>query len=193
MQELLLRKCLVKELPQSVAEDELREAQKKLQEDRQDVTIIKHWHTSRIQRAMTSLDVYKGSRQGVVSFCKGRSSDKVEQSVCRIVEEKPSLIAAWYVGKCGLSNVRFERSKVLRQYGNEYNMSFSFGSKEVEARLTHELMADSRAYSVNANLSLALLRPKLPARLIEIVKQFMPEYVLHLKQEKLRLEKASRW
>jgi len=46
---------------------------------------------------------------------------------------------------------------------------------------------------LNTQLALALLKPKLPEKVTEIVKMFIPDYVEHLKQEKELIQKTPLW
>lgn len=205
LQEVLLQKSLDKTLPEKVAESELQEARQRLDDDKNDIEVIEAWHTSRIHALVTQLQLPVMSRESKIDFCDKNDADEVAQTIWRIVEEKPSLVDAWYQSKTGLNNLRFDRNIVTKYrasqgtkvpysvYGDIMEMKFHFGSAGVESRLTHKAMAGRRAYTINVNTALALLRPQLPSKLVEIVKQFVPDYIDHLKQEKLRLEKAPRW
>mmetsp|Transcript_150425 Transcript_150425/g.273746 ORF Transcript_150425/g.273746 Transcript_150425/m.273746 type:complete len:205 (+) Transcript_150425:96-710(+) len=201
LQELLMQSCLDRKLPERVAELQLQKAQKSHEEDIEDIRILEKWHILMIQPRMLDKDTHPQDNScfcGHVLFCARQRAEEIEQQVFRIVEQKESLARAWYQGKHGLTHARFSQSRISRR-GNlvpsdeSYVMEYGFFSADVEAKVRFQSLAGRRTFEANAHLCLALLRPKLPAKVTEIVKQFIPDYVDHLKQEKERLEKTPAW
>mmetsp|Transcript_99399 Transcript_99399/g.176281 ORF Transcript_99399/g.176281 Transcript_99399/m.176281 type:complete len:210 (+) Transcript_99399:70-699(+) len=206
IQELLLQKCLDKELPERLAELELQQAKQKLAEDLQDIAVLEKWHTSKIQDRMQEIEFSMNCRQGKVLFHEAQPTEEIEQQVARIAEEKRSLIQAWYQGKHGFTSVVLERNTCTKYrtsnrgrivpytaYGDSRSMHFCFSSAEAEAKVRSQCLAGRRAFKANLQLALALLRPKLPEKVTEIVKQFVPDYVDHLKHEKELVQKTVLW
>mmetsp|Transcript_50692 Transcript_50692/g.92942 ORF Transcript_50692/g.92942 Transcript_50692/m.92942 type:complete len:214 (-) Transcript_50692:105-746(-) len=210
LQELLMQSCLDRKLPERVAELQLQEADKSRTEDLEDVGILEKWHTSKIQPRM--LDFYRAQnaqnphhvarrhgcqRDGHVLFCAKQQTEDIEQQVFRIVQQKTSLATAWYEGKHGLTYVSFWQERISRK-GNRvpcddsYVMRFFFNSDEVEAKVRFQSLAGRRAFEGNVQLCLALW-PTLPEKVAELVKQFIPDYVDHLKQETKFLQTAPLW
>eukprot|EP00419_Tripos_fusus_P002011 CAMPEP_0172676484 /NCGR_PEP_ID=MMETSP1074-20121228/14015_1 /TAXON_ID=2916 /ORGANISM="Ceratium fusus, Strain PA161109" /LENGTH=209 /DNA_ID=CAMNT_0013494159 /DNA_START=21 /DNA_END=650 /DNA_ORIENTATION=- len=206
MQQLLLQKGLNKELPERVAEDDVLNATKKLEEDQEDVLALEEWHTSEIQSRVSKLEFPAHCRQGQVDFCQTDAQEGLEQRVAKIVYHKPALARSWYMGRHGLDNVRFDHNIVYKERtsnrgrrvtyqarGNQLQMHFSFASAEGEAKLREQCLAGRRSFELNNQLALALLKPRLPEKVTEIVKMFIPDYVEHLKQEKELIQKTLLW
>mmetsp|Transcript_35778 Transcript_35778/g.100624 ORF Transcript_35778/g.100624 Transcript_35778/m.100624 type:complete len:205 (+) Transcript_35778:60-674(+) len=201
MQECLLQRKLDQELPERVAERDLQAAKARLLEDKRDILAIKNWHNSTIKQRMVEWQnqylqppEYKTQRvcpfEGEVLFCDEKV--KEEQDLVRIVDTKEPLVAAWYGEKQGLTDVLFR----LNQKGTLRYMGFGFYSADAEEKVLSRCLSGRRDFDghVRASLSVLRARARLPVNVLKLIKQFLPEYLEHLKQEKERVEtKAPRW
>lgn len=186
-------------MPERVAEQDLQTAHARLLEDRRDIQAIKKWHDSMIKQRMVEwqdqyLQPQFGSPrvcpfEGEVLFCDKKIEE--ERDFLRIVDTKYSLLEDWFEEEHGL-DVIFRRN----QSGTLRYLKFGFYSAAVEERILHQSLKGRRDFDGHVRISLYTIRiqAQLPMNVIKIIKQFMPDYLEHLQQEKERVEtKALRW
>jgi len=195
MQERLLQKKLDKELPERVAEQELRDAKVRLAKDGHDIKTVEKWHLSVIEPRMFEWQSQEMRGRevcpvvGEVLFCDRKATE--EQEVARILDTKESLVTAWYEHKHGLNNVHFRTN----QKGTMRYLCFGFYSADIEAKVHSQCLKGRRQFEADIRAALYVLRAKteLPVNVLKIMNQFIPDYVEHVKQEQKRIEKAPRW
>lgn len=196
MQQLLFQKKLDAELPERAAEQDLQAAQARLAEDIVDIQLIEKWHISKIQPRMVEWQTaemrFRESCpfEGEVLFCDAKLNE--DQECVRILETKKSLLKAWYEDKHGLKDVGF-RSNAPKK--TMFYMRFSFYSADVEEKVRSQSLEGRRKFEAHVCVALQIIRTQaqLPVNVLKIIKQFIPDYIEHLKQEKERTERASRW
>jgi len=194
MQERLLQKKLDEELPERVAERALRDAKVRLAEDVRDIQVIKKWHISAIQSRIVEWQTCAQRAhqvcpyEGEVLFCDEKV--KEEQDVLRILDTKESLVKAWYQDKHGLTV--FFRSN---QKGTMHYMGFGFYSTDVEEKVRSQCLEGRHDFEAQIRVALSAIRTQtqLPVNVLKTIKEYMPDYLEHMKQEKERVEKALRW
>jgi len=196
MQEYLLEKKIDKELPERQAELELQNANVRLSEERRDIEVIQKWHTSTIKQRMVEWQNMhlKADREcpykGEVLFCDEK--DEAQQDLVRIVDTREALVRAWYANVQGLTDVFFREN----QKGTLRYMRFGFYSADVEEKVRFQCLKGRRDFDGNLRASLYIVRTHghLPVNVLQIIKQFIPEYIEQLKHEKEHVEtKAPRW
>lgn len=189
MQEILFQKKLDAELPERAAERDLQAAHARLAEDIVDIQLIEKWHISEIQPRMQTGLMRLGPFDREVLFCDAKLS--ADQECLRILETKTSLLKAWYEDKHGLKDIGF-RSNAKNTM---FYMRFCFYSADVEEKVRSQMLEGQRKFEAHVRVALQIIRTQatLPAHVLEIIKQFMPDYIEHLKEEKERIERASRW
>merc|ERR1712187_224789 len=113
------------------------------------------------------------------------------QEVARILDTKESLVKDWYEQKHGLRKVCFR----INQKGTMHYMQFCFYSADVEAKVRSQLLKGRNDFEANVRVALYILRVKteLPVNVLKIVYRFIPDYVEHLAQEKIRVQKSRPW
>eukprot|EP00927_Polykrikos_kofoidii_P054535 TRINITY_DN48945_c0_g1_i1.p1 TRINITY_DN48945_c0_g1~~TRINITY_DN48945_c0_g1_i1.p1 ORF type:complete len:195 (+),score=39.78 TRINITY_DN48945_c0_g1_i1:64-648(+) len=191
MQEILLQKKLDAELPERAAERDLQAAQARLAEDIVDIQLIEKWHISTIQPRMVEWQSrFRKSCpfDGEVLFCDSKLN--ADQECVRILQKKKSLVKAWYEDKHGLKNVGF-----IFTPKKMFNMRFGFYSADVEEKVRSQMLEGRRKFEAHVRVALQIIRTQatLPVHVLKIIKQFIPDYIEHLKQEKESIERASRW
>lgn len=203
MQELLFQKKFDKELAEREAEEELQEAKEKLTQDMRDIKVLEEWHISKIQARM--LEWQSGAMragnsspfEGEVLFCdeKKQEDQNMMESIAStrycfvMLQKKELLIKSWYEGKHRLNNVHFRAN----QRGTMHYMRFGFYSADMEAQVRAQCLAGRHDFEAGIQLALSRVRTKLPAKLTVIVKQFLPDYIEHLKQEKELVQATLPW
>merc|ERR1712039_256196 len=117
--------------------------------------------------------------EGEVLFCDGKI--KEEQDLLRIVDTKETIVHAWYKEKHGL-DVSFRRN----MRGTLRYMEFAFYSAEVEQKILYQSLKGRRDFDSQVRISLDGIQTQvqLPVNVIKIIKQFIPDYLEHLQQEK---------
>jgi len=193
MQKRLMQGKFEKELSECIAEQDLREAKARRAEDVHDMQAIDNWHSSVIRCRMLDWQAahskYKECPwEGEIEFLDNKV--KEQQDAVRILDEKESLVAAWYKDKHGL-RVSFRRNNS----GTMRYMRFGFYSADMEEKVCSECLKGRRDYEGHVNVALYAIRThaELPVNVLNIINQFIPGYLEHLKQEKDRVEKAPRW
>lgn len=193
MQELLFQKKFDKELAEREAEEELQEAKEKLTQDMRDIKVLEEWHISKIQARMLEWQsgaMRAGSSspfEGEVLFCDEKKQE--DQDVMEMLDKKELLIKTWYEGKHRLNNVHFRAN----QRGTMRYIRFGFYSADMEAKVRAQCLAGRHDFEAGIQLALSRVRTKLPAKLTAIVKQFLPDYIEHLKQEKELVQATLPW
>lgn len=193
MQELLFQKKLDKELPERVAEGELQEARDKLAQDVQDIKLLQEWHVSKIQVRMLewqSEAMRWGNScpfEGEVLFCDEKKQE--DKKIIEMLDQKELLIKAWYEDKHHLNNVHFRSN----QRGTMRYMRFGFYSTDMEAKVRDQCLAGRHDFEADIQLALDPVRTKLPVRVVEIIEQFIPGYVAHIKRQKELVQATVPW
>lgn len=195
MQEMLFQNKLDKELPERAAEKELQDSKARMAADIQDIEVIRKWHDSTIQSRMLEWQKREmASRQeslfeGEILFCDEKQNK--EQALVNIVDTKESLVTAWYEGKQGLTRVSFR----CNLKGTLRYMRFGFYSDDMAEKVRAQYLRGRHEYEAHIGVALHAIRTKgqLPTNVLKIIKQSMPDYFEHLKQEQERIEQAPRW
>jgi len=202
LQEVLFQRKLDREMPERVAELALQAAKKKHKEDMADIQTIEAWHASEVHGRILEWHKHTLESQsspqfeGEVLFCgpETTASGAERQKVANIVEGKGPLVTQWYAEKHGLSVVfKANRRGTGTTKAAKY-LSFSFWSADVEAKMRAQCLAQRSVFETDVRLALVVLQKKmLDRQLIEKVRQFVPSYADHLKEEKDKVEKARLW
>jgi hypothetical protein len=195
MQELLIKNKVDKELPERQAERALQDATARRAEDARDIKVIEKWHISTIQPRIVEWqnrafqDHQACPFGGEVLFCDMKVNE--ERDVWNIVDTKEALVKAWYEDKHGLKNMLFRSNTkgTLRYF------RFDFHSADIEDKVRSQCLKGRNNFDANVRAALFYLRSKgeLPVHVLKVIKQFIPDYLEHLKQEKDSVEKAPRW
>merc|ERR1719215_1537032 len=109
--------------------------------------------------------------EGEVLFCDRKKQE--DRQMVQMLDHKGVLITTWYEGKHGLNNVNFRTN----QRGTMHYMRFGFYSADMAATVRTQHLAGRRNYEADHQLAISLVRKKLPARVTEIVQQFLPDYI----------------
>lgn len=187
LQRHLIQKKLDEELPERIAERELQDAKAKLEEDKRDIEIVEKWHLSTI--ASRILNCRADAFQAEVLLFDMKSQQ--DQEVARILDAKESLVKNWYEQKHGFNEVRFR----YNQRGTMRYMQFGFYSTDLEVEVRAQLLKGRKDFEAELRVALYILRDKfqLPKSTVRIINDFIPDYVEHLAQEKMRVQNMLPW